>query len=71
APLLVFDVGADPHGLRSVHAERPDLAAKYSKTLDRIWKEHRAMARKIGQPGRTGMRPEEAERLRTLGYIIE
>jgi len=69
APLLVFDVRDDPHALHSLHAERPDLAAKYAKMLERIWDENRALARRYTRPARVPMTSEEIERLRSLGYI--
>ena len=69
APLLVFDVLEDPHGLRSLHAERPELVAKYSKILSRLWEENRTLAGRFTRPGRIPMTPEEIERLRSLGYI--
>jgi arylsulfatase A-like enzyme len=69
APLLVFDVREDPHALRSLHAERPDLVAKYSKLLGRLWKENLALSRKFTRVGKIPMTREEAERLRSLGYL--
>jgi hypothetical protein len=55
--------------LHSLHAERPDLAAKYAKMLERIWDENRALARRYTRPARVPMTSEEIERLRSLGYI--
>jgi len=69
APLLIFDVREDPHALRSLHEQRPDLVAKYSKILGRLWKDHLALARKFTRTGAIPMRPEEIERLRSLGYL--
>lgn len=69
AALLVFDIRADPHALRSIHAERPDLAAKYSKMLGRLWKEELTLSRKYTRAGNIPMTSEEIERLRSLGYI--
>jgi arylsulfatase A-like enzyme len=69
APLLIFDVQADPHALRSIHAERPDLVAKYSKMLGRLWKENLTLSRKYTRAGQIPMTSEEIERLRSLGYI--
>jgi choline-sulfatase len=69
APLLIFDVQADPHALRSIHAERPDLVAKYSKMLGRLWKEDLTLSRKYTRAGQIPMTSEEIERLRSLGYI--
>jgi choline-sulfatase len=69
APLLIFDVQADPHALRSIHADRPDLAAKYSKMLGRLWRDNLALAREYTRAGKIPMTREETERLRSLGYI--
>ena len=69
APLLLFDLERDPHALRSLHAERPDLVKKYSKTLSRAWRENLELGRHFTRPGARPMRPEEIERLRTLGYL--
>lgn len=69
APLLIFDVQADPHALQSIHAERPDLTAKYSKMLGRLWKENLALSRKFARTGKLPMTREEIERLRSLGYL--
>lgn len=69
APLLLFDVEEDPHALRSLHAERPDLVRKYSKMLARIWKEHLNLARRFTRAGSLPMKPDEIERLRSLGYL--
>ena len=69
APLLVFDIETDPHAFRSLHRERPDLVAKYSRMLARLRREHRALAGRFGP--RQAVRPAsaEVETLRTLGYI--
>jgi choline-sulfatase len=69
APLLIFDVQKDPHALRSIHGERPDLVAKYSKLLGRLWKENLALAPRFTREGEIPMRREEVERLRSLGYL--
>jgi len=69
APLLIFDVQADPHALRSIHAERPDLVAKYSKMLGRRWKENLALAQRFTRAGKIPMTRGEIERLRSLGYL--
>jgi len=69
APLLVFNVREDPHAFKSLHAQRPDLVAKYSRILGRLWKEHLALARKFTRAGAIRMTSEEFERLRSLGYL--
>lgn len=69
APLLLFDLEHDPHALRSLHAERPDLVRRYSRMLARAWRESLELGRKFARPGALPMRPEEIERLRTLGYL--
>jgi arylsulfatase A-like enzyme len=69
APLLIFDIEKDPHALRSLHAERPDLVEKYSKMLGRLWKEHLDLAGKFSRPDAAQMTPEQIEVLRSLGYI--
>jgi arylsulfatase A-like enzyme len=69
APLLVFDVEKDPHALKSLHEMRPDLAAKYSTMLERIWSEHRVLAKKFSRTDAKPLTREKAEALRSLGYI--
>ncbi|HSA95358.1 MAG TPA: sulfatase, partial [Acidobacteriota bacterium] len=69
APLLIFDVWEDPHAFKSLHAERPDLVAKYSKMLDAIWKEHQALAKKFSRAASVSLTPQQVETLRSLGYL--
>ena len=69
SPLLIFDVEADPHALRSLHEERPDLARTYSRMLGRLWKGHLDLAKRFTRAGDVPMRPGEIEALRSLGYI--
>ncbi len=69
SPLLVFDVRSDPHALKCINDERPDLVAKYSRMLGRLWKDELALAPRFTRAGRIAMTPEEAERLRSLGYL--
>lgn len=69
SPLLVFDIQADPHAFRNIDQERPDLAARYSEMLGRIWKDDLALARRFTRPSLIPMTPAEAERLRSLGYL--
>lgn len=68
-PLLIFDVWEDPHAFRSLHAERPDLVEKYSKVLERIWKEHQALAAKFSRAENVPMTAQQIETLRSLGYL--
>jgi choline-sulfatase len=69
APLLIFDTWEDPHAFKSLHEARPDLVEKYSKMLDRIWKEHQALAKKFSRAGNMPLTPEQIETLRSLGYL--
>jgi arylsulfatase A-like enzyme len=69
APLLIFDVQKDPHALRSIHEERPDLVAKYSKLLRRLWEENLELVLRFTREKEIPMRREEIERLRALGYL--
>ncbi len=69
APLLVFDVWEDPYALKSLHEERPDLVEKYAKMLDRIYKEHQALAKKFTRAGEVPMTQDQIETLRSLGYL--
>ena len=69
SPLLVFDIQADPHALKCINTERPDLAAKYLKVLRRLWEDELTLAPRFTRPGRMAMTPAEAERLRSLGYL--
>jgi hypothetical protein len=69
APLLIFDIGADPHAFRSLHEGRPELVGKYSKILGRLWNEHLKLARKFSRPGSVPLAPDQIETLRSLGYL--
>ena len=69
APLLIFDVEADPHALKSLHEERPDLARKYAKMLGRLWRNHLELARRFTRAGNVPMTPAQIEALRSLGYL--
>jgi len=69
APLLLFDVWEDPYSLKSLHEERPDLVEKYSKMLDRIWKDHQALAQQFSRSGQVPLTPDQIEALRSLGYL--
>ena len=69
ATLLIFDIWEDPEAFRSLHEERPDLVEKYSKMLDRIWKEHQALAKKFTKAGVATLAPDQINTLRSLGYL--
>lgn len=69
SPLLLFDVWEDPYALKSLHKERPDLVEKYTKMLDRIWKEHQTLAAKFTRSGEVPITPDQIETLRSLGYL--
>ena len=69
APLLIFDVRDDPHAFRDLHEDRPDLAAKYSNILGRLWKEHLDLAKRFSRSGSVPLNPDQIETLRSLGYL--
>jgi len=69
AKLLLFDLWEDPEAFKSLHEARPDLVEKYSRMLDRIWKEHQALAKKFTKVGNAALAPEQIETLRSLGYL--
>jgi arylsulfatase A-like enzyme len=69
APLLIFDVRDDPHAFRDIHEARPDLAAKYSGILGRLWKEHLDLAKRFSRSGNVPLNPDQIETLRSLGYL--
>jgi arylsulfatase A-like enzyme len=69
APLLLFDIEADPHALKSLHEERPDLVRRYAKLLGCLWGSHLNLAKRFTRAGRVPMTPAEIEALRSLGYI--
>jgi arylsulfatase len=69
ASLLIFDIREDPHALKDLHEERPDLVEKYSKMLGRLWQEHLSLARKFSRPGSVALNPDQIETLRSLGYL--
>lgn len=68
-PLLIYDLRRDPFTLRSVHEERPELVEKYRRFLERQLVRHHELAKTLGQPGQTAIRPEQLEALRALGYV--
>jgi arylsulfatase A-like enzyme len=69
APLLIFDVRDDPHAFRDLHEGRPDLAARYSKILGRLWQEHLNLAKRFSRSGSVPLNPDQVETLRSLGYL--
>jgi arylsulfatase A-like enzyme len=69
-PLLLYDLWNDPHALRSVHEERPDLVDKYTAFLEAQWEAHQSLALLFSRPQEgPGLTTEQLETLRTLGYI--
>jgi arylsulfatase A-like enzyme len=69
SPLLVFDVQADPHALKPINKERPDLVAKYSRMLRQLWQDDLVLGRRFTRAGSIPMTPGEIKRLRSLGYL--
>jgi arylsulfatase A-like enzyme len=69
APLLIFDLWNDHYCLNSLHEERPDLVAKYSKFLEEQWEAHQSLAKLFSRSKREPLTPEQLENLRSLGYI--
>lgn len=69
SPLLIFDVEADPHALKSLNEARPDLVKKYAEVLGRLWRTHLNLAKRFTRAGRVPMTPAEIEALRSLGYL--
>ncbi len=70
APFLVYDLWNDPWCLKSLHKERPDLVKKYTAILERISREHRALAKKFPREKEGGaLGSEQLQTLKSLGYI--
>ena len=67
--LLLYDLWNDPWCLRSLHAERPDLARRYTDLLERRFREHRALARQFPRAGEGALGSSQLETLKSLGYI--
>ena len=67
--LLLYDLWNDPYCLRSLHAERPDLAKQYTSLLERRFREHRALAKKLKPRAGGALDPRQLETLKSLGYI--
>jgi hypothetical protein len=69
-PFLVYDLWNDPWCLKSLHKERPDLVKKYTAGLERISREHRALAKKFPREKEGGeLGSEQLQTLKSLGYI--
>lgn len=67
--LLLHDLWNDPYCLKSLHAEKPELAKKYTGMLERTFREHQALAKKFPRGKGGAMDSEQLKTLRSLGYI--
>lgn len=67
--LLVYDLWKDPKALHSIHAERPDLVAKYTEFLLDRFREHVRLGQRLSPAAESPLTPEQLETLRTLGYV--
>lgn len=67
--LLLYDLWSDPYCLRSLHRERPDLVEKYRGLLERKFREHRALAKKLKPRPAGALDPRQLETLKSLGYL--
>jgi arylsulfatase A-like enzyme len=67
--LLLYDLWNDPYCLKSLHAEKPELAKKYTGILERIFREHQALAKKFPRGKGGAMDSEQLKTLESLGYI--
>jgi arylsulfatase A-like enzyme len=67
--LLLYDLWNDPYCLRNLHRERPDLVKKYTGLLERRFREHRALAKKLKPRAGGALDPRQLETLKSLGYI--
>ena len=68
-PLILYDLWNDPHCLRSVHEEYPELVEKYTAFLEKQWAAHLALAQHFARDEDVVLTPEQLETLRSLGYI--
>ena len=68
-PLLLYDLWRDPHCLKSLHEERPDLVQKYTEFLESQFDAHQALAQHFTRPGDSPLSPEQLRTLHALGYI--
>lgn len=61
--LSLFDLDADPGGIRDISRQRPELLRRMTRRLDRLrW-------RRLARPGRLAVEREHERRLRALGYL--
>lgn len=67
--LLLHDLWNDPYCLKSLHEERPELAKEYTGRLERIFREHQALAKRFPRGKGGAMDSEQLKTLRSLGYI--
>ncbi len=67
--LLLFDLASDPYCLKSLQAERPDLAKTFRQRLERQLFEHLALAKKFPRAAAGGIESDQLETLRALGYL--
>ena len=68
-PLLLYDLWNDPMCMRSLHEQRPDLVAKYTKALTAQFEAHQALAQRFARGHAAPLTPEQLRTLRSLGYI--
>lgn len=68
-PLLLYDLWNDPYCLESLHAERPELAKKYTEFLEARFEAHRSLAQQFTRSEDSPLTPEQLGTLRSLGYI--
>jgi arylsulfatase A-like enzyme len=68
-PLLLFDLWNDPMALQSLHEQRPDLVAEYTKLLEDQFEAHLALGRHLTPAEAPPLTTEQLETLRSLGYI--
>jgi arylsulfatase A-like enzyme len=68
-PLLLYDLEADPHCLKSVHDAHPDEVARYTKQLSALWRHHQALAAQFEKGAPVTAGDAQLEALRTLGYV--
>lgn len=67
--LLLYDLWNDPYCLKSLHEEKPGLAKEYTGRLERIFREHQALAKRFPRGKGAAMDSEQLKTLRSLGYI--
>jgi arylsulfatase A-like enzyme len=67
--LLLYDLWNDPYCLHSLHAERPDVAKRYTDLLERRFREHRALAKQFPRGAEGALGSSQLETLKSLGYI--